>query len=308
MGDASAVRLYYAARNHLRFAGREGRGDAGGSLAAMWRGDFDCRAECRPRGSGARRVSAGARGCGRARYRDHFAGRYGRTCTSHLSGDQVTSNLCPATDAINPYRALRITTASVADTDERAGRQACSRRNGDHSGGPSRSATRDRRREDASVARRLRTRRPSIRTSSRSGRQRRRRCRSARRRSSRSSPGRRGAAPPPDNPRRWRRGSVAPIQTESRLAPARASSTATQRVLRVMNALDRVDDDQPVRDHREHDERGCGRADSQPMRALLEPQPDDAGAIPPSAIDVQPDGVVVGREPIAAARASRRSR
>lgn len=77
MGDASAVRLYYAARNHLRFAGREGRGDAGGSLASMWRGTsivaLNVAHAVRARGGSLpARLAAVARGA-----RDHFAGRYG---------------------------------------------------------------------------------------------------------------------------------------------------------------------------------------------------------------------------------------
>jgi GT2 family glycosyltransferase/glycosyltransferase involved in cell wall biosynthesis len=77
MGEASPLRLYYAARNHLRFARREARGQASGSLASVWRGTaivaLNVAHAVRARGgSMPARLAAVARGT-----RDHFAGRYG---------------------------------------------------------------------------------------------------------------------------------------------------------------------------------------------------------------------------------------
>jgi len=76
IGDTSPRRLYYAARNHLRFAEREGGGRPAGP-ASWWRGTSIvalnlAHAVKASGGSLPSRLAAVARGT-----RDHIAGRYG---------------------------------------------------------------------------------------------------------------------------------------------------------------------------------------------------------------------------------------
>jgi GT2 family glycosyltransferase len=78
IGASSPRRLYYAARNHLRFASSMGNGDRNGRVAGFWRGSSIvalnlAHALRTSGGSLSSRIAAVARGT-----RDHVVGRYGQ--------------------------------------------------------------------------------------------------------------------------------------------------------------------------------------------------------------------------------------